>query len=67
MAIRNGLEFGFRISIHKFSRLSTFKSERTPKLIDVFHIYLYTLFKQKFQLSVAGLNGGLYKIIRINN
>ena len=24
MAIRNGLEFGFRISIHKFSRLGAF-------------------------------------------
>ena len=29
--------------------------------------YLFTLFKQKFQFSVAGLNGDLHKIIRINN
>ena len=30
-------------------------------------IYLYTLFIQKFQFSIAGLYGDLYKIIRINN
>ena len=29
-------------------------------------VYLYTLFIQKFQFSIAGLNGDLYKIIRIN-
>ena len=34
---------------------------------DCIFIYLYTLFKQKFQFSVAGLNGDLYKTIRINN
>ena len=36
VAIRKGLEFGLRISIHKFSRLEAFKSERTAKLIEVF-------------------------------
>ena len=36
VAIRNGFELGLRISVHKFSRLGTFRLEQTTKFIEVF-------------------------------
>ena len=45
---------------------STSSSVRKHYGNDLF-IYLYTLFIQKFHFSIAGLNGDLYKIIRINS
>ena len=37
--------------------------EPVPTITPTLFIYLYTLFIQKFQFSIAGLNGDLYKMI----
>ena len=44
------------------------RRKKTPHLYLFVYlfIYLYTLFIQKFQFSIASLNGDLCKIIRIN-
>ena len=44
--------------------VTPFFGKLPPKFI---YIYLYTLFIQKFQFSVVGLNGDLYKITCVNN